>query len=254
MDYPNIYEKNVIVNSRDVDGAGHCRASALLAYLQDASAEHSALCGCDRKRLVERYHVFWMLTRIKVHLERPICWLDHLTIRTGHRGAKGILLYRDYELLVDSTLVGDACALWVLPDLNTRKLLNTSTTPIPELAASAGGLTPRIRHLTALHPPADLPLMEARLMRYSDTDVNGHVNNTKYADFACDALNMEGLSQEQYLGGLEITYHEECMPGETLLLSGGGAGEAMFVHGAGAEGSSRFDARLTFYTKKTIRK
>ena len=45
MEYPKIYDKRVVINSRDVDGAGECKASALLAYLQDASAEHTSLCG-----------------------------------------------------------------------------------------------------------------------------------------------------------------------------------------------------------------
>ena len=27
--------------------------------------------------------------------------------------------------------------------------------------------------------------LEKRIMRYSDTDINGHVNNTKYMDWCC---------------------------------------------------------------------
>ena len=65
------------------------RPPALLGYLQDASAAHTMLCGCGRKEMVERYNVFWMLTRIQVQLERPIRWLDELTIRTCHRSARG---------------------------------------------------------------------------------------------------------------------------------------------------------------------
>ena len=89
MEYPKIYDKRVVINSRDVDGVGECKASALLAYLQDASAEHTSLCGCSRKEMVERYNVFWMLTRIRLQLTRPVRWLEELTVRTGHRGAGG---------------------------------------------------------------------------------------------------------------------------------------------------------------------
>ena len=248
MDVPKIYEKTVTINSRDVDGAGHCKASAVLGYLQDASAEHSSVCGCGRKEMVERYHVFWMLTRIRLQLTKPIFWLDQLTIRTGPREGKGILLYRDYELLVDGREVGYACALWVLSDLDTRKLLNVTQTPVPELTASAGGLIPRIRHLTALHPPKELEVVEKRLMRYSDTDVNGHVNNTKYADFACDAMELERRPQNCFLSGLEITYHEECMPGEQIQISRATTADACFVHGAGPQDAARFDIRIQLDT------
>lgn len=240
----NVYEKKVIINSRDVDGMGHCKASALLGYLQDASAAHTMLCGCGRKEMVARYNVFWMLTRIQVQLERPIRWLDELTIRTCHRSARGILLYRDYEMTVGSQYVGTACALWVLPDLQTRKLLNVTHTPIVELKETVGGLTPRIRKLTALHTPDDLTFVEDRLMRYSDTDVNAHVNNTKYADFACDALDLAARREGEFISELEITYHEECQPGERIRISTANIQPDQFVHGEGADRVSRFDVRL----------
>lgn len=244
MDCPNIYTKSVVINSRDVDGAGQCKASALLGYLQDASAEHTGVCGCGRKEMVERYNVFWMLTRIQVELSAPIRWLDQLSIRTGHRGGKGILLYRDYELLVEGREVGCACALWVLSDLDTRKLLNVSQTPIPELSNSAGGLEPKIRRLTALHPPKEMTLAEVRTMRYSDTDVNGHVNNTKYADFACDAMELERRQPNSFLAGLEITYHQECQPGEQIEISRAITQEGCFVHGEGTDHTARFDIKI----------
>ena len=250
MECPKIYEKRLIVNSRDVDGAGECKASALLACLQDASAEHTSLCGCGRKEMVERYHVFWMLTRVQLRLERPVCWLEELTVRTGHRGGRGILLYRDYELYVGGRQVGDACALWVLADLDTRKLLDISRHPIPALAETAGGLTPAVRRLTALHPPKEMEAVEGRRMRYSDTDVNGHVNNTRYADFACDALELEGRAPGTFLAGLEITYHAECMPGEVIQISRALTPEGGFVHGAGAAGEPRFDVKLQLRTQE----
>jgi medium-chain acyl-[acyl-carrier-protein] hydrolase len=241
-----VYEKLVLINSRDVDGKGHCRASALLCYLQDASAEHSTLCGCGRKELLEQFNVFWMLTRIRVELHRPIRWLEELTIRTWHRGGKGILVYRDYDLLVGDELVGEATALWVLPDMVTRKLLNTRLVQVPALAETANGLPPKACKLTALHAPENLTEQEKRPMRYSDTDVNGHVNNTRYADFCCDAAQMERLPGSAYLSSLEITYHEECMAGEILTISKANADGALYVHGAGADGDARFDGKMTF--------
>lgn len=242
----SVYEKKVVINSRDVDGKGHCRASAVLCYLQDASAEHSSLCGCGRKELLEQFNVFWMLTRIRVELHRPIRWLEELTIRTWHRGGKGILVYRDYDLLVGGELVGEATALWVLPDIVTRKLLNTRAVHVPALAETANGLPAKTCKLTALHAPETMTEVERRPMRYSDTDVNGHVNNTRYADFCCDAAGMERLPGSAYLSSIEITYHEECMAGETLTISKAETDGALYVHGAGSAGDTRFDGKLTF--------
>lgn len=244
MDYPKVYEKTVGISSRDVDGCGHCRASALLAYLQDASAEHTVLCGCDRREMMERYHVFWMLARIWVRLDRPIRWLDSLTIRTWHRGGKGVFVYRDYDLLVNGEVVGEAVALWVLPDFDTRKLLNTRHVEIPGLIHSANGLPPKEKTLPALRAQKDMIVAERREMRYSDTDVNGHVNNTKYADFCCDLLRLDRRGLNTFWSELAITYHAECMPGELLTLGHSETGEAHFIHGETDQNQVKFDAKL----------
>lgn len=244
MSCPGVYEKTVAVNSRDVDGCGHCRASALLAYLQDASAEHTVLCGCDRREMLAGYHVFWMLARVWVRLDRPVRWLETLTIRTWHRGGKGVFVYRDFDLLINGEVIGEAVALWVLPDVETRKLLNTRYTAIPGLIDSANGLPPKEKTLAALRAPGAPVATAQREMRYSDTDVNGHVNNTKYADFCCDMLRMDQREPGVFWSELEITYHAECVPGEQLTLGLSEVDGMYFIHGEIGGKEAKFDAKL----------
>ena len=83
-------------------------------------------------------------------------------------------------------------------------------------------------------------------MRYSDTDMNGHVNNTRYADFACDAVGMECLSQDRYLAEMQIGYLAECRPGEVLTIQTSGLGDSRFVRGVDGAGKSRFESALLF--------
>ena len=244
MEYPKIYDKRVVINSRDVDGAGECKASALLAYLQDASAEHTSLCGCSRKEMVERYNVFWMLTRIRLQLTRPVRWLEELTVRTGHRGGRGILLYRDYELYASGERVGEACGLWVLADLDTRKLFHMSR--LVEFADTTGGAYSKSMTLRRIHRPEGMEEEERRRMHYSDTDVNGHVNNTRYADFVCDAAHLEKLGHDRFLSEFQLDYTGECLPGEEITILTGTEEGKEYVKGVDQEGKPRFDAVLTF--------
>ena len=58
-------------------------------------------------------------------------------------------------------------------------------------------------------------------MGYSDTDINGHVNNTRYADFVCDALRLEGLPRSRFLSELQIGYTAESRAGDVLTLEVG---------------------------------
>ena len=193
--------------------------------------------------MVERYNVFWMLTRIRLQLTRPVRWLEELTVRTGH-GGQGILLYRDYELYASGEQVGEACGLWVLADLDTRKLMDLSGTPIPALTETAGGLPPR-------HPPSDRPFTRPGRWRrwsgggcYSDTDVNGHINNTRYADFACDALALEGRGQGTFSPDWRSPIMPSACPGRRSASPGPRGRRGAFVHGEGPAGDARFDIRM----------
>ena len=52
---------------------------------------------------------------------------------------------------------------------------------------------------------------------YTDLDPNGHVNNTKYADWLCNALGIDCMAAHQ-LGSLTIHFNSEVRPGQPLSL------------------------------------
>lgn len=122
---------------------------------------------------------------------------DRVTIRTWHRGARGASTYRDFDLYVEGKLVGEAVSTWVLADADTHRIFRMSR--VDEFQGTDGGELCKSRTLSGLHLPAHMEHVESRALHYSDTDVNGHVNNVRYVDFICDALHMENLGPERYV-------------------------------------------------------
>lgn len=232
-----------IVDSRDVDGQNQLRPSALLGYLQEAAVEAAMELGVDRDTVVAKYNCFWMLARIWYRMERPLHFGEAVTVRTWHRGGHGATMYRDFDLYVEDKLVGEAVSIWVLADLDTRRLLRFSKVEECQADTTGGALCKSIQ-LNNLKPPETLEQAENRRLYYSDTDINGHVNNVHYADFACDALHMETLGQGNFVSELQVCYVSECRPGEEMELYTGRDGDAYFVLGQDHEGKSRFTARL----------
>ena len=238
------YRHTLLIDSRDVDGRGHCKASALMGHLQEAATQAAEVGGFTRNVLLDRYNGFWMLTRIRYQLTRPLKWEEELTIHTWHRGGKSAVLYRDFDLYVGEEKVGEAVSAWVLADLETRKLLRLSG--IEELEGTDGGDLCKDVILRKLHCPKELTPVEKRPMRYSDTDINGHVNNTRYADFACDAVELDKLPEDEFLSGLQIGYMAECRPGETITMETGSLENGRFVFGLDETGKARFESALFF--------
>ena len=241
---PLSYRHNVIIDSRDVDGNNQCRASALLGHLQEAATRAGEDGGFGRTALMGRYNAFWMLTRIWFHLDRPLRWLDEVTIHTWHRGGKTAMMYRDFDIYMGDARVGEAVSAWVLVDIDSRHILRLGS--IADLADTWGGDLCKTRLLRKIPMPAGRKELDRRPMHYSDTDMNGHVNNTRYADFACDALRMDRLDPEHYLQEMQIGYLAECRAGEQLILSCAGTAEDPFVCGEDEAGKPRFEASLSF--------
>ena len=236
------YEHKTLIDTRDVDGRGCCRPSALLGHLQEAATLAAEEIGFGRELLMERYGAFWMLVRMWYELKRPLRWGEELTIHTWHRGGKGASSYRDFDLYVNGESVGQAVSVWVLAQVEDRKMLRVSQ--IPELEQSQGGERSKDILLSKLRLPEEMERVEHRLMHYSDTDINDHVNNARYADFACDAIRVDLLPADAFVAGMQLGYHAECRAGEHVDMLAARDEEGWFVHGIDETGKSRFDARV----------
>ncbi len=239
-----VYEQKIPIDSRDVDGQGQCRPSALLGHMQETATQAAERHGFGRILMEEPYQAYWVLTRIWYRLDRPLYWGEELAIRTWHRGGKAATTYRDFDLLVEGEPVGEAVSLWVLMQRETGRIIKLST--VAGMARTDGGSRCKTITLSRLQMPDGLEPEEPRLLRYSDTDINGHVNNTRYADFACDALHMERRADGVFVSQMQIGFLGQCYPGERLELLTGRRDEARFVRGQDAQGKVRFDAMLVF--------
>lgn len=238
------YRHNLIIDSRDVDGNGHCKASALLGHLQEAATQAAERGGFGREELLKRYNGFWMMTRQWYRLDRPLRWGEEITIHTWHRGGKGAVSYRDYDILQGDQQIGEGVAAWVLADMDSRRLIRLDR--VEEMGATHGGEHCKTITLSKLRCPAELQTAEYRMMRYSDTDINGHVNNTRYADFACDVLELDKMEEGRFLSSMQIGYLAECRPGERIALETGELDGGRYVRGLDEAGKGRFEAALFF--------
>lgn len=236
------YEDTYLVCSRDTDPFNQCRPSALLNFLQEAATRAAIELHVSRWEMAEQYNCFWMLARLWYHLDKPVYWNDALTIRTWHRGDRGVAMYRDYDLYRGGERIGEAVSTWVLADLDDRKLLRLNR--VAEIGTNTGGELCKSIQLHKVRLPAQMQPGEARLLHYSDCDINGHVNNVRYADFACDAIHLEQEGAGKFVSSLQISFLKECRPGETMLLSAGQEDGVWYAQGADAAGAERFNASI----------
>ena len=237
------YEMNLRVDSRDVDLFNQCRPSALLGYLQEAATQAALALHASGPEIRAKYNCLWMVARSWVELDAPLRWNDPLTIKTWHRGASGASSYRDFDLFRDGAPVGQAVSQWVMVDADSRRLFRMKD--LEEFQGTGGG---ELCKSVKLRRPALPEAFDGRVrrdLRYSDTDINGHVNNIHYADFACDSLHLEELGRGKFIRTFQIGYVNECRAGETVWVDTAARGDELFAQGEGADGVRRFEFSLT---------
>lgn len=237
------FEGGYPIDSRDVDPWNHCKPSGLMGILQEAAVAAACELHASRPEMMEKYNLFWMLARMWYRLDRPLKWNETLSIRTWHRGGSGASSYRDFDLFVDGKPVGEAVSVWVLADADTHRLARMSK--IEEFQGTDGGELCKNKSLSRFKLPQEMAAADHRAMHYSDTDINGHVNNVRYADFICDAIRMDQLGQDFYVSALQVDYLAECMAGETITLFTGEQDGLRYVRGADTAGKSRFEGAVT---------
>lgn len=236
------YEMNCRVDSRDVDLFNQCRPSAVLGILQEAATQAAVALGVSGPEVYRKYGCLWMVTRNWVELDGPLRWNDQLTVRTWHRGASGASTYRDFDLYRDGRPVGQGTMIWVLVEAEGHKLFRMRN--LQEFQGTDGGEWNKSVRLHRIALPEQFDGRYRRDMRYSDTDINGHVNNIHYADFACDALHLERLCQGKFVRSFQIGYVSECRAGETVWVDTAVHGDALYARGEGEDGAERFDCAL----------
>jgi acyl-ACP thioesterase len=231
------------VDSRDIDMFRQCRPSAVLGILQEAATQASLALKISGPEALEKYNALWMVTRNWVELDKPIRWNDLLTIRTWHRGAAGASSYRDFDILRDGELIGQGVTLWVLVDATEHKLMKMKG--LAEFQGTDGGELNKSIKLHRAHMPEQFDDRSLREMRYSDTDINGHINNIRYADFACDAIHLERYGKGKFVRTFQLDYITECMAGETISVDTAVVGSDLFARGVGEDGAERFLCTMT---------
>jgi acyl-ACP thioesterase len=211
----NTYDETFRLRPRDCDLNEKWRPSAILETMQDAAGAHSKLLGCGRDELVKQ-DIVWVLSRLELHMDRYPAVGEQITVHTFPTPTR-ICFFPRYYIFTDAhgEMIGKAGSLWLLLDVNTRRML-----PPGEV----GKLIPDNKNLSV---PMNLPATVGSLQGeefvseyrpvYTDLDVNGHVNNTRYADWLCNSLGID-LMKEYEPEHIILNYNHEVLPGHVITL------------------------------------
>ncbi len=194
-----------------VDERRMARPSTIVGIMQDLATCHAEELGLD-KAAWETSRAFWVLSRMKYHVNRPL--MQHETIRavTWPRMIRGALWYRDFRFFVGKEEVGYAVTGWAIIDVDRHRLVRPKALGL-NVPDQIDGIQEQLSQI----PCHDLKPLFERTVRYSDIDVNRHLNNVKAIDILTDAIGLEE-HPDWYVSEMTVNYKAETACGTLLTL------------------------------------
>jgi acyl-ACP thioesterase len=214
MEAVALYKGNYHVDYGDADYFKKLKLSSLFNYLQDIGNLHSQNLGISINDIREEHGVTWVMVRILVEIERMPNFNEDITVETWPNEPKKMEFVRNYIIRDrEENILVRAIASWVIIDVVKREirktdLLNTKYPPFIESKAIDRGMS-------KLKANGELAFIYSKQIGYSDIDLNGHLNNSKYVDYITDCFSMH--THEKYTAeSIQINYVNEALAGDTI--------------------------------------
>lgn len=180
------------VTYADVDRREVMLLPRIFKLLQEAAITHANAFGAGAEALA-RFGGAWVLNRIAARIERYPRHDESLRVETWSTGIKGFRGFREFRLRDHAgNVIVAATSIWVYVSVETKTVGRIPAEiadgfPVnPEPAAWPGFEKVRFG------PPEGDAARVSVSLRYSDFDINEHVNNAAYLDFVQTALAASG--------------------------------------------------------------
>lgn len=233
-----IYTQKVHITAAQTDLNARMKPSAILEIMQEAAGAHAEVIGVGRNMLLT-HQLVWVITRAEVRMERYPVFGEDITVKTFPMPNRRWFFPRSFIFYdADGHQIGCAATLWVLLDVNARRM--SKPDPVQPLMPDNSDLTPPLAMPSTVYELDAAPAIAEHLPLYTDLDMNAHVNNTKYIDWCCNALGIDVMKSNE-LSTFVLNYHQEIRPGQHIRTELRRDGDAFSF--SGFEGDVRhFDA------------
>lgn len=222
-------DETFCVRAYETGEEGSATLPAYCNYLQEIAGNHARDLGLGIQELQDEGFT-WMLSRLRLAVERYAAWRENVRIRTwpagvrGRVGARRDFLARDDA---DRTLLRGVSE-WLYVDFAS---LRVSRLPAAFAALAPEG-TPQVELPDASEKPGDFDAAEwsATLsVRRSDHDFNGHVNNAHYVEWALECVP-DGWREGRGVAELDISFRAAARWGDAVVSEAARRGDSALVH------------------------
>lgn len=236
------FSATVPLRVTDFDCFGQLKPSAALALFQEAATQQADLMGIGHADM-ERLGVFWAVIRTYYEVIAPPRLYTSVQVRTWPHSPSRFSFLRDYTMM---TMEGEellrGTSEWVLMDPETRSFVTLADVyQAPDNLIDEKNFERKPRKLKDFDAMGIEPVLITP--PFCAADINGHVNNSVYADYPFDALEPKASRQ---IRSFQIDFRHEVHVGETLAIYNLLDAGALQSKGVNESGEIAFATRTEF--------
>ena len=235
------YEQTYQLRTGDFDQYRHPLPASILDIFQDSAGVNAeSMPGMDIATMDER-GLLWVVTRLKYELVGMPALHQQVRVRTWPLAPKRKGFQREYLMeSLEGEVLAKGSSEWIVMSAATRGFVS-----MKDVASGEGDYRTdtvfegRMRKIAPFEPQGEGHTL---VPTFTDIDTNGHVNNTKYANYALDALQ---LGPSEVIRTCQIDYRRELRAGQHVTVHTRREGTRALVMGTqGGEVSFMMDIEL----------
>ncbi len=207
------YQENYNVKFHDTDVNEVIGVSQLLKLMQETSMRHMRARKPSYEELFNDKKAF-VLSGIRLEIYNQIYAYDDIVAKTWACPSRGFSFLRSYSIEKNGEIMAEANTAWALISTEAKRLYKVTDVDLSNYDTEEA-LTLENPLRIRIPTEAKLSLAGEYTVRYTDTDLNGHMNNTNYPDML---INCMANPDKMRVKSIAISFISEIKRGDSVKI------------------------------------
>ena len=207
------YQENYNVKFHDTDVNEVIGVSQLLKLMQETSMRHMRARKPSYEELFNDKKAF-VLSSIRLEIYNQIYAYEDIVAKTWACPSRGFSFLRSYSIEKNGEIMAEANTAWALVSTEAKRLYKVTDVDLSNYDTEEA-LTLENPLRIRIPTEAKLSLAGEYTVRYTDTDLNGHMNNTNYPDML---INCMANPDKMRVKSIAISFVSEIKRGDSVKI------------------------------------
>jgi len=229
-----IYEQEEKISFYDLDVNGNTKLTALLKYINEAAFYNAEDLGIGIEKTL-KINLTFIIQRIGLRIFKMPQLNEKIVVRTWPGNITRSSFKRNGDICnKDGSKLLEWESLWVLIDINERKIKRPSTFPIE--IPRYGKMDVEVEANKIVVPEAkEACAVYKHNVQFSELDINLHMNNAIYADLIANVLALFSSPNINEWNEVQFNYVHEAKLGDEVVVSSYESNGCLYITGSSGE-------------------